>query len=73
MTKTSREIKLTEEEQRQLTAFTGSGKRSVKLLKRAQMILALDTSEGRSPAKEADIAGRIGVSRRTVQNIKKDF
>jgi hypothetical protein len=73
MTKTSREIKLTQEERRELTAFTGSGKRSAKLLKRAHIILALDTLEGQSPAKEADIAGRIGVSRQSVQNVKKDF
>jgi hypothetical protein len=57
MTRTSREIKLTQEERRELTAFTGSGKRSAKLFKRAAILLALDASEGRSPAKEADIAG----------------
>jgi transposase len=73
MTKTSREIKLTQEERRELTAFTGSGMRSVKLLKRAEIILALDTSEGRNPTKEADIAEHIGVSRQTIQNVKKDF
>jgi transposase len=73
MTRTSREIKLTQEERRGLTAFTGSGKRSVKLLKRAEIILALDPSKGRSPVKEADIAEHTGVSRQTVQNVKKDF
>jgi hypothetical protein len=49
MTRTSREIKLTAEERRELTAFTGSGKRSAKLLKRTEIILALDSSEGRIP------------------------
>jgi transposase len=73
MTRTSREIKLTTEERRELTTFTGSGKRSAKLLKRAEIILALDSSEGRIPVKEADIAGHIGVSRQTIQNVKKDF
>ncbi|MDR2500646.1 MAG: helix-turn-helix domain-containing protein [Treponema sp.] len=73
MSKTSREIRLTQEERRELKTFTGSGMRSAKLLKRADIILALDTSEGQKPAREADIAGHSGVSRQTVQNVKKDF
>jgi hypothetical protein len=35
-------------------------------VKRAAIILALDTSGGRKPDTEADIARRIGVSRQTV-------
>ena len=73
MTRTSRKIILTAEEGRELKIFTENGKRSVKLFKRAEIILALDTSEGRNPAKEADIAKRIGVSRQTIQKVKKDF
>ena len=73
MTKTKRSRALTAEKHRELTAFTRSRTRSVKLLKRAQIILALDTSEGPSPAKEADIALHIGVCRQTIQNSKKDF
>jgi transposase len=73
MTKTRREIKLTAEERRELELFTKSGTRSVKLVKRASIILACDTAEGRKPAKEESIAERIGVSRQTVQNVKKDF
>jgi hypothetical protein len=42
-------------------------------VKRAAVILALDTSGGRKPDTEADIARRTGVSRQTVQNVKKDF
>ncbi|MDR2476838.1 MAG: hypothetical protein LBD18_03520 [Treponema sp.] len=66
---TSREILLTQEKRRELKTFTGSGK----LLKRADIILALDTREGRKPAKEADSAGHSGVSCQTIQNGKKDF
>jgi hypothetical protein len=73
MSKTSREIPLTPEERRELKTFTGSGIRSGKLLKRANIILALDTYEGRKPAKEADSAGHSGVGRQTIQNGKKDF
>jgi hypothetical protein len=46
---------------------------SGKLLKRADIILALDICEGRKPAKEADSAGHSGVGRQTIQNGKKDF
>jgi hypothetical protein len=73
MAKTRRAIILTPEDRRELEAFTNGGMRSIKLYKRAEIILALDTSEGRSPAKEAVIAGRLGISRQTVQNVKKDF
>jgi transposase len=73
MRRTRRTIILTPEERRELEVFTGSGIRSVKLFKRAGIILALDSSEGRLPAKEESIADRIGVSRQTVQKVKKDF
>ncbi|MDR1105706.1 MAG: helix-turn-helix domain-containing protein, partial [Treponema sp.] len=73
MTRTRRNIELNPEERRELEKFTKTGKRSVKLVKRAAVILALDTSDGRKPDAEADIARRTGVSRQTVQNVKKDF
>jgi hypothetical protein len=73
MIRTIRNIELSPEERRELEKFTKTGKRSVKLVKRAAVILALDTSDGRKPDTGADIARRIGVSRQTVQNVKKDF
>jgi hypothetical protein len=73
MRRTSRKIILSPEERRELEVFTGSGTRSIKLFKRAEIILALDTSEGRLPAKEESIAERIGVSRQSIQKVKKDF
>jgi hypothetical protein len=73
MIRTRRNIKLNPEERHELEGFTRAGKRSVKLVKRAAVILALDTSDGRKPDTEANIAHRIGVSRQTVQNVKKDF
>jgi hypothetical protein len=42
-------------------------------VKRAAIILALDTSGGRKPDAEADIAHCIKVSRQTIQKVKKDF
>jgi transposase len=73
MTRTTRNISLSPEERHELEVFTKTGNRSVKLVKRAAIILALDTSGGRKPDAETDIAHRIGVSRQTVQNVKKDF
>jgi hypothetical protein len=55
MSKTSREIPLTQEERRELKTFTGSGMRSGKLLKWAEIILGLDTCEGRKPARTCNV------------------
>jgi hypothetical protein len=48
-------------------------KRSVKLVKGAALILALDASGGLKPDAEAESARRIGVNRQTVPMVKKDF
>jgi hypothetical protein len=58
---------------KELERFTTTGVRSVKLLKRAQIILALDVSTGIKPENEENIAKRIEVSRQTIQNVKNDF
>ena len=43
------------------------------LVRRAQIIMALDTSEGQSASRQEDIARIIGVSRQTVNDAKRDF
>jgi hypothetical protein len=58
---------------KELEQFATTGVRSVKLLKRARIILALDASTGIKPEKEEVIAKHIEVSRQTIQNVKKDF
>lgn len=73
MKRTKLKISLSEEERRELERFTSTGCRSVKLVRRAAIILALDTSGGRKPDTETLIAERIGVSRKTVQEVKKNF
>ncbi|MDR0378262.1 MAG: hypothetical protein LBH70_10775, partial [Spirochaetaceae bacterium] len=60
MTRTRRSIELTAQERRELEAFMKTGTRSVKLFKRAAIILALDTSDGRKPDTETSIARRAG-------------
>jgi transposase len=71
MRKASKQIVLSSEYRSELEKYTTTGKRSVKLLKRAEIMLLLDTSKGREP--EARIAEHVGVSRQTVQNVKNDF
>ncbi|MDR0732344.1 MAG: helix-turn-helix domain-containing protein [Treponema sp.] len=73
MIRTKRNITLTPEERHKLEVFTKTGKRSVKLVNRAAIILALDSSGARKPDAKTDIVLRIGVSRQTIQKVKKDF
>ena len=57
----------------ELEKFTKTGKRSVKLLNRAKIILELDEADGRKPLTQAQIAKKVGVSRQTVNDAKKAF
>ena len=66
-------IILTTEQRRELEKFCKSGVHSVKLVKRARIILELDTSEGRKATKQEEIAKRVDVSRETVNEAKRDF
>jgi transposase len=73
MRKSEKKIVLTAEEGEKLEKIVNTGIRSVKLLKRAKIILELDTAEGRIPIKEESIAEKVGVSRQTVQNVKNEY
>jgi predicted XRE-type DNA-binding protein len=66
-------IELSEEARNGLEKFTRTGKHSVKLVKRAKIILELDEAGGRKPLTQAKIAEKIGVNRRTVNDVKKAF
>ena len=66
-------IILTTEQRKELEKFCKSGVHSVKLVKRARIILELDTSEGRKATKQEEIAKRVDVSRETVNEAKRDF
>ena len=67
------QIKLSRDDRSVLADYISSGTHPAKLIRRAQVILALDTSYGHIPEKEQLIAGSIGISRQTVQIIKNDF
>jgi len=69
----SNKIALRAEERVELEQFSTKGVHNVRLVNRAKIILALDSSEGRKPEKQDDIAERVGVSRQAVNNAKRDF
>jgi hypothetical protein len=66
-------IELSQETRRELEKFCTTGKRSVKLVRRAKIILELDESNGRKPLKQEAIAYKIGISRQTLNDAKKAF
>ena len=66
-------IELTREERKEQEQFTKVGVHSVRLVNRAKIILALDTSEGTSAQKQEDVAKRIGVSHQAVINARDDY
>jgi len=66
-------IRLTAKGRAELERFSSTGVHSVRLVNRAKIILALDTSAGRKAEKQEVVAGRTGVSRQTVNDAKRDF
>ena len=67
------QIRLTVKERAELEKFCATGVRDVRLVNRAKIILALDTSGGRTPNRHEAIAEQLGISRQAVNNIKRDF
>ena len=57
----------------ELERFSSTGVHNVRLVDRAKIILALDSSGGRRPERQEAVAERLGVSRQTVNNTKRDF
>ena len=66
-------IELSSVERNELEQFTKTVVRSVRLVNRAKIILALDTSESTSPQKQKDIAMRLCISRQTVNDARNDY
>ena len=66
-------IELSGDERKELEKFTKTGKRGVKLVNRARVILELDEADGRKPLTQAQIAEKIGVTRQAVNDAKKAF
>ena len=66
-------IELSEAERSELEKFTKTGKRSVKLVNRAKIILELDEAGGRKPLTQEQIAEKVGVTRQALNDTKKEF
>jgi len=66
-------ITLTAEQRKELESFSTKGIHSVRLVNRAKIILLMDTSENRKALRQGEIAERIGVSRKTVNEVIRDF
>jgi len=56
-----------------LEKFSKTGVQSAKLIKRAEIILLLDTSESEKAVTFKEISRRLNVSVTTVTNVKNDF
>ena len=67
------QIILTDEQRQELEKFSKTGVHSVRLVNRAKVVLALDTSAGRKAANQGELAERVGLSRNAVSEIKHDF
>ena len=67
------EIQLTIAQRKQLKKFSKTGVHSAKLIKRAEIILLLDTSESGKAVTFDEISRRLDVSKTTIANVKKDF
>jgi Trp operon repressor len=66
-------LSLTAGQRKELERFSNTGVHSAKLIKRAQIILLLDTSKSGKAATFGEIAKQLGVSVTTVTNVKNDF
>ena len=67
------QIVLTAGERQELEKYANTGAHSAKLIKRARIILALDTSGGKKAQKQEEIAARVGTSRQAVNDVRADF
>ena len=67
------EIKLTAEQRKELEKFSKTGVHGAKLIKRAEIILLLDTSENGKAVTFKEISRRLDISVTTITKVKKDF
>jgi len=66
-------IELNETARIGLEKYAKTGKRSIKLVNRAKIVLELDEANGRKPLTQAKIAEKIGVTRQSVNDAKQAF
>ena len=73
MEKSRIKIVLTNDERMALDVYSTTGKRSVRLARRARIILALDTSNGRVAMTQMEISAKYDISRQGIIDIRNDF
>jgi len=66
-------IVLNPEERKELEKFTNKGVHNVRLVNRAKIILALDTSDERTPSEKTELADKLNISRQAIYDAVKDF
>ena len=66
-------IELSTDERSELERFSKTGKRSVRLVNRAKIILELDEADGRKPLTQVQIAEKIGVARQAINDAKRAY
>ena len=66
-------INLTPEERKELETITTKGKRNARIIQSAYILLNCDNSTQKKPRKDADIAQFLGITERTIENIRKKF
>ena len=66
-------IELSAKNRAELEKYCAKGVHDVRLVNRAKIILALDTSGCRTAERHEVIAERLGISRQTVNNARRDF
>lgn len=66
-------VKLSPKERKELLSFVSTGVQPAKLIRRSEIVLALDTANGRKPQTEQEIADIFNISKQTVHVVKQDF
>ena len=66
-------VALTPEQRKALEQFSTTGVHSVRMVNRAKIVLCLDTSENNKAMKQEEVAKHVGVSRKTVNDVKRAF
>ena len=67
------QVTLTPEERKELELITTKGKRNARIIQSAYILLNCDNSHGNKSKKDKDIALFLGITERTVENIRKKF
>jgi hypothetical protein len=66
-------VTLTDEERQELELMTRKGKRNAQVIRNALVLLNCDENNPTRRKKDSDIAGILGITERTIENIRKKF